>query len=111
MNFKILIIPLIITALPMLLMLIIYRIQRKINSFWLTLLAVVPVVLIGFFTPFFAISVSANGFAQNGIKSATGAAVFLPVGGAFTFATIILGIVICMRSFRSKSSKKYSVRS
>lgn len=90
----------------MLLMLAIYKIQRSINSFWLTLLAVIPAVLISFLTPFFAISVSANGFAQNGIKSATGAAVFLPVGGAFSLATIIWGIVICMRSFRSNSSKK-----
>jgi hypothetical protein len=99
MNFKILLLPLIITALPMLLMLVIYRLQSKISSFWLTLSAVIPVVLIGFFTPFFAISVSVNGFTQNGIRCATGAAVFLPVGGAFTFVTIILGIVICMRSF------------
>ena len=87
-------------------MLVIYKLHHGINSFWLTFLAIVPVVLIGLFTPFFAISVSVNGFAQNGIKSATGAAVFLPVGGAFTFATIILGIVICMRSFRNKLSKK-----
>ena len=101
MNFKILILPLIITALPMLLMLIIYRLQNKVSSFWLTLSAVIPVVLIGFFTPFFAIFVSANGIAQSGIKCASGAAVFLPVGGAFTFATIILGVIICMRSFRN----------
>lgn len=95
----------------MLLMLAIHKIQRSINSFWLTFLAVIPVVLISFFTPFFAISVSANGFAQNGIKSATGAAVLLPVGVAFSLATIIWGTVICTRNFRSKSLKKNFIKS
>ena len=102
--FSIFLIPLIISAIPLLIMLGIYKLQKAINSFWLILSFSSLTVLMGFVTPFYAIMLCANALAQNmpnnQPKCVIGAAIFLLVGFAFTFTTFILAIICCINSYK-----------
>lgn len=108
--FSIFVIPLIISAIPLLIMVGIYKFQKEINSYLLILGFSLLTLFIGFVTPFYAIIFCANALAQNmpndKPKCVTGASVFLLVGFTFTFITFILAIVCCINSYKKSESLK-----
>lgn len=98
------ILPLLIVSIPLLLICLAYKYLK--HNFWFTVATVIASVVIGAFTPFIAVFISANVIARSMMnvyhKSLTGSAFFLLLGSAFTFAAFILGIIACLVSYKIK---------
>ena len=100
-----LLLPLLITGLPLILIWALNKVGFIKGSFELTLIAMVISVAIGFATPLYAVMTCAQGLSQSlpadQPKCLTGAAMFFPSGILMTIMTFILGIYYCVSAYRS----------
>ncbi|QMU29768.1 hypothetical protein [Adhaeribacter radiodurans] len=91
-----LLVPLIISGLPLISILTLSRIKNIKESFVLTAITTIIAVLIGFATPIYACLVSAKGLLQNQSVNqsncVTGSAIFLPIGVLMTISALVLGV-------------------
>lgn len=99
-----LILPLLITLLPLILIWTLNKITFVKSSFRFTLLTMVVSMAIGFFTPFYAMTICAEGLVQSmpddQSKCLTGAVIFLPIGILITMIAFAIGCYYCVKTYR-----------
>jgi hypothetical protein len=99
-----LLLPLIISGLPLILILTLNRVKYINKSFVLTLMTIIIAVCIGFITPIYACIACANGLIQNLAdnqpKCVTGAAIFLPIGVLMTISAFAMGVNDCITTYK-----------
>ncbi len=91
-----LLVPLLVASLPLLVLLGISRLRIIRASTPLLGLAILGSLTIGYLSSGLAVLLCANalsdGMHGSGPKCVTGAIIFLPIGGLFTLATLLLGL-------------------
>lgn len=89
-------IPLIITAVPLVLLAFLTQLKASSQSVWLTGLSAIASTAIGLVTPFvgtfICMGILASNMPDDHPKCVTGAVMFIPVGYFFTGLTLLIGI-------------------
>lgn len=102
-----LIIPFIIIFIPTIMLLSLLQYLRMTNQISTSLKVFLgfAFVIVGMLASFYAMTVSMDGMSQKGIRCATGAIAFIPLG----FIVNIIGVPILLVSFKNANRKSLEV--